>query len=154
MISAVFDCVVYVQAALSRTGPAFACLSLAEAELVALYLSPEILNEVRRTLDQPTLRRKYKQLTDERVSRFLEYLETIAVITQDPPPIFSLRRDPKDEPYVNLALETSSRFIVSRDADLLDLMEDEGFRKNYPRLTVLDPPAFLMYVREQAAKRT
>jgi len=34
MIAAVFDCVVFVHAVLSRKGPAFACLQLAEAEHV------------------------------------------------------------------------------------------------------------------------
>jgi hypothetical protein len=50
MIVAVFDCVVYVQAALSRRGPAFACLQVAEAEHVILHLSPDIIEEVRQTL--------------------------------------------------------------------------------------------------------
>jgi predicted nucleic acid-binding protein len=86
------------------------------------------------------------------VAQFFEYLEKIAVICENPPPIFSLRRDPKDEAYVNLAVDTAARFIVSRDADQLDLMKEETFCKTYPRLTILDPPAFLKYVREQAAK--
>ena len=62
------------------------------------------------------------------------------------------RRDPKDEPYVNLAIERAARFIVSRDADLLDLMEDEMFRKRYPGITVLDPVAFLTEVRTEVAR--
>src|SRR5438105_1950685 len=103
MIAAVFDCTVYVQAALSRKGPAFACLSLVEAQHVTLYLSPDILDEVKRTLARPSLRRKYAKLTDENVAAFLENVEAITVITENPPPVFSLPRDPTDEPYVNLA---------------------------------------------------
>ena len=152
MIAAVFDCVVYVQAALSRKGPAFACLSLAEAEHLNLYLSPDILDEVNRTLGDPSLRRKYATITDETVAQFLEYLEKISVITQNPAAVFSLRRDPSDEPYVNLAIATSAPFIVSRDADLLDLMKDDEFRRTHPRITILDPPAFLRHVRAEVAK--
>lgn len=152
MIAAVFDCSVYVQAVLSRKGPAFACLQLAEAEHVTLYFSPEIIAEIRRTLDKPFLRTKFPKITDERVSQFLELLEKIAVIAQDPPPVFSLRRDPKDEPYVNLAIDTAASFIVSWDADLLDLMKDEGFRQSYPRIAVFDPVVFLRQVRAQVAK--
>lgn len=152
MISAVFDCVVYVQAVLSRKGPAFACLQLAEAEYVTLYVSPEILDEVTGILGQPALRAKYTSITDESVSDFLERVERIAVITQNPKPVFLLRRDPKDEPYVNLAIETIASFIVSRDADLLDLMKDEKFRMAYPGISVLDPVAFLKHARAQIAK--
>jgi putative PIN family toxin of toxin-antitoxin system len=151
MIGAVFDCVVYVQAALSRNGPAFACLQFAEAESVTLFLSPDILDEIKRALGYFALRQKYTNITDQTVVRFLQHLEKIAVITQNPPALFSLRRDPKDEPYVNLAIETSAPFIVSRDADLLDLMKDKWFRKTYPGITVLDPVAFLKHVRAVVA---
>jgi predicted nucleic acid-binding protein len=85
MIAAAFDCMVYVQAVLSRKGPAFACLQLAEAEHVTLYLSPEISDEIKRALGYPSLRRKYPTITDERVSQFLEHLEKISVIAQNPP---------------------------------------------------------------------
>jgi putative PIN family toxin of toxin-antitoxin system len=152
MISAVFDCVVYVQAALSRKGPAFACLQLAEAEYVTLYVSDQILDEIRRALSYPSLRQRYTRITDETVSQFLEHLEKISVITQNPATVFSLRRDPKDEPYINLAVETAATFIVSRDADLLDLMKNEQFRKTYLGITILDPVAFLRHVRAQVAK--
>jgi putative PIN family toxin of toxin-antitoxin system len=152
MIAAVFDCSVYVQAVLSRKGPAFACLQLAEAEHVTLYLSREILDEINRALGYPNLRRKFPTITDERVSQFLEHLEKISVIAQKPTEVFTLRRDPKDEPYVNLAIETAAPFIVSRDADLLDLMKDESFRRTYQRITILDPVAFLKHVRAEVAK--
>jgi len=33
--------------------------------------------------------------------------------------------------------------VVSRDKDLLDLMDDPDFRQRFPHLTILDPPAFL-----------
>ncbi len=36
MIAAVFDCVTYVQAAISSNGPAFACLLLAEDKHITL----------------------------------------------------------------------------------------------------------------------
>lgn len=33
----------------------------------------------------------------------------------------ALDRDPKDEPYLNLACVSGAEYLVSRDADLLDL---------------------------------
>jgi putative PIN family toxin of toxin-antitoxin system len=117
-----------------------------------LYLSPEISDEIKRALGYPSLRRKYPTITDERVSKFLEHLEKISVIAQNPPEVFSLRRDPKDEPYVNLAIETAAPFIVSRDADLLDLIKDESSRRMYPSIIILDPVAFLKHVRAKVAK--
>jgi putative PIN family toxin of toxin-antitoxin system len=147
MIAAVFDCVVYIQAVLSSRGPAFACLALAEEEHVSLYISPDILDEVKRSLASPSLRRKYSAITDESVETFLARVVAAATLTQNPPAIFSLRRDPKDEPYLNLAIEQHVPFVVSRDKDLLDLMQDDTFRKTYTWLTVIDPAGFLKHVR-------
>ena len=36
-----------------------------------------------------------------------------------------------------------AQFLVSRDKDLLDLMNDASFRQRYPDLSILDPTAFL-----------
>jgi predicted nucleic acid-binding protein len=58
----------------------------------------------------------------------------------------------KDEPYLNLAIEWAAPFLVSRDADLLDLMKDESFRKTYSGITLLDAVAFLKHVRPEVAK--
>jgi predicted nucleic acid-binding protein len=49
---------------------------------------------------------------------------------------------------VNLALVTGSRLIVSRDKDLLSLMdlaqpEGKDFRARFPDLRILNPVAFL-----------
>ena len=57
--------------------------------------------------------------------------------------MFTLDRDPKDEIYVNLAIEAGASYLVSRDKDLLDLMNDPDFRSRFPGLTILDPVAFL-----------
>jgi putative PIN family toxin of toxin-antitoxin system len=123
-----------------------------EAEHVTLYVCPEILDEVTRTLAQPALRRKYAKLTAETVTAFLADVEEITVITENPPSAFSLPRDPADEPYVNLAVATSAHFVVSRDPDLLDLMKDDHFRTAYPRITALDPVGFLKHVRAEVAR--
>jgi predicted nucleic acid-binding protein len=44
---------------------------------------------------------------------------------------------------INLAIEVSATFLISRDKDLLDLIGDPDFRQRFPHLTILDPPAFL-----------
>jgi len=70
-------------------------------------------------------------------------------VLSEVPRVFTLERDPKDEPYVNLALATGAQYLVSRDRDLLDLMSVADFRQRYPALNILDPPAFLRALAEQ-----
>ena len=134
---------VFVQALASDLGPAFACLQLVREGKVELCLSAAILAEIRDVLARPKLRRKLPSLTPGRVSAFLDDIASYAMIISDVPDRFRYDRDPKDEPYVNLALAAGARYLTSRDRDLLDLAEDEIFRQQFPGLTILDPLAFL-----------
>ena len=54
-------------------------------------------------------------------------------------PVSFRYRDPDDEPYLNLAIAVSADYLVTRDNDLLDLMQDSAFRVRFPSLTILDP---------------
>jgi len=140
---AVFDCMLFLQAATSDAGPAFACFRLVDAGRVTLCVSPEVLAEVGDVLGRPALRRKFPSLTAERVAEFLESVRAGGMVLDDVPRAFPLARDPDDEPYVNLAIAAGARYLVSRDRDLLDLMADPEFRARYPDLAILDPVAFL-----------
>ncbi len=81
MIAAVFDCMVFLQAATGNRGPAFACLSLVEAYQVTLSLSPAILAEIRVVLSRPKIKAKFPSLTPHRVDAFLLKLASLAVVT-------------------------------------------------------------------------
>jgi putative PIN family toxin of toxin-antitoxin system len=152
MISAVFDCGVFLQAAINDTGPAHACLAHVETGDVKVWLSDEVLAEVRETLSQPKIRAKFPHLTDERTSAFISHVTRLGTCIQAPA-VFALPRDPDDAKYVDLAIAAAAAFLVSRDNDLLSLMNDEGFRKAHPGLTVIDPVGFLRHVRIDVAQR-
>ena len=98
MTAAVFDCMIFLQAATNDQGPAFACLSLVELGHAALHVSPTILAEVGDVLTRPKIQKKFPHLT---------------VV-----------------------------HVVSRDKDLLDLMNDSSFTGKYPHLRIVDPIAF------------
>ena len=140
MTPAVFDCVVLLQAAANPEGAAGACLAFVESGHVNLFLSPAILDEARDVFTRPRTRKTFPQLSEQYVDRYLLKVTTLATIVYDVPAAKQLPRDPTDEPYLNLAIATQAPFIVSRDKDLLDLMNDEAFRKQFPDLTILTPP--------------
>lgn len=142
-VLAVFDCMVILQAAARPTGPAGACFGAVREGRVTLLLSPEILTEVRDVLSRPKVLRKFPALTQEAIDVFLRELADRAVTILDVPSLFRLPRDPKDEPYINLAIHAQVSYLVSRDNDLLDLMDDKAFRQEFAGLTILDPVSFL-----------
>jgi putative PIN family toxin of toxin-antitoxin system len=153
MIGAVFDAMTFLQAVTNRKGPAGACLALVDEGQVKLFVSADVLEEVRDVLYRPVIRNAFKKkLTDEIAQDFLDHVVDKAHAVEHVPNAFRLERDPDDEPYINLAVAARASFIVSRDKDLGDLMNDDEFRKTYPDLTIIDPAAFLKHVRAEIAK--
>jgi putative PIN family toxin of toxin-antitoxin system len=153
MTPAVFDCVVLLQAAANPFGPAGACLAFVETGDVNLFLSAAVLEEARDVFLRPATRKRFPQLTDEKVDRFLLKVATLSTFVQDVPATTQLSPDPKDERYLHLAMATQASFIVSRDNHLLDLMKDDAFRKACPAITIVDPPVFLVHVRAEVASK-
>jgi len=131
------------QAAANSEGPAAELFRRLEAGWFNLYVSAEILNEMRDVLSRPKLRAKNRHITDESVRRVFESLSRFARSVSGVPSAFSLPRDPDDEPYLNLAVAVDADHLVTWDIDLLDLMHDEGFRSQYPHLLILNPVAML-----------
>jgi putative PIN family toxin of toxin-antitoxin system len=146
----VFDCMMYLQAAANRQGAAGACLDLVEDRHVRLFASSAILEEVEDVLNRPKIRAAFPKLTDDHVAAFTEQVRELAQIEDNVPAFHALPRDPDDEPYLNLAIAKQASFLVSRDKDLLSLMNDDDFRKAYPGFTIIDPAAFLTQIRAAA----
>ncbi len=140
---AVFDCMVFLQGAGRPAGPAAACLRLLDEEKVVLCVSSETLAEVRDVLTRPKTLRKFPGLSPEWVEAFVKHLELKGALFANIPQAVTLQRDPKDEPYLNLAIAAGAKDLVSRDNDLLDLMKDVDFRARYADLLVVEPVAFL-----------
>ena len=152
-IRVVFDCMIFLQGAARRESPAGICLLLVELGAVELCLSKEISNEIRDVLTRPSIRQKFSSLTDELVDQFLGALERQSVMFSDVPHAFTYERDPKDEPYINLALAAGATYLVSRDKDILDLaspsnLDGERLRQKASQLRILDPMTFLLELEQ------
>src|SRR5438132_12869239 len=113
MTAAVFDCMVFLQAATNDRGPAFACLALVEANEVALYVTPAILAEVRDVLARPKIQAKFPHLTPNRVDIFLLKIATLATVVNDVPDAGLVIRDPNDLPYLTLTIARTVQTIAT-----------------------------------------
>lgn len=148
----VFDCNTFFQALASPDGPAGQCVQLAFDGRVHLFVSPTVLEELRDVTARPLVISKL-HIVAERVDEFLEAIEIAATLLAGFPEFFVYERDPDDAHYVNLAIAANAELIVSRDKDLLDLMDTTNpeamlFQNRFPSIRILNPVAFL---REQTA---
>ena len=149
----VFDCGVFLQGLLSKSGPAVKCLELFENDRIRLVMSEDVLAEIKDVLSRPRLRERNPNLTDEKVEGLIEMLLLKAEFVEEVPEHFTYSRDPNDEPYLNLAIETEAVFLVSRDSDLLDLMTDHSdeakdFRRRFRKIKIVNPVEFLQIMEK------
>lgn len=140
----VFDCNVFFQALTSPLGPAGRLLSYASSGIVSLYVSEGAFDELRGVTERPYIVQKYR-LDAQAVSEFIAEVRSFATCLDSVPHVFEFPRDPKDARYVDLALATSAKLIVSRDKDLLSLRDastadGQDFIARYPALEILTPP--------------
>jgi putative PIN family toxin of toxin-antitoxin system len=145
---AVFDCNTILQAIAFEHGPAAACVRLVEATELELFISKATLAELRRVLRYEEVLAISANMTPVRVGAFIERLTYRATLIRRVPHVMDYPRDPKDEPYIDLAVKAKADYLVSRDKDLLSLMTGHAavckqFRQLTQPLRVLDPVAFL-----------
>lgn len=150
----VFDCVVFLQGLIKESGPAVNCIERFEQGRLSLVISSEILTELYDVLSRSQLRRDFPLLTDEKVEQLIETLLLKGRMLRNVPRRFELPRDPDDEPYLNAAIESGAQFLVTRDRDLLDLMnwdtkEGRDFQSRFPQLKILNPTEFLKALESQ-----
>jgi putative PIN family toxin of toxin-antitoxin system len=148
----VFDCNVLIQAISNDAGPAGQALQLLERNLITVYVSRAVLNELRAVLDYANVRKKLPALTDLRIDAFIQHLAFRATFLRRVKHVFDYPRARQDEPYIDLAAAARAHYLVSRDKDLLSLATDHSligkqFRQRFPQLHVVNPVAFLDSVR-------
>ena len=147
----VLDCNVYLQAYLSSKGSAERILKLADSDLVEIFTSREVIEELNDVLARPEFVEKFSHLSAESVESFLKRLNAAAKYIRKVDSHFEFRRDPKDARYINLAIQIDADFIVTWDKDLLDLMtgiddESKQFRRKHQPLRIVEPTEFLSIV--------
>ena len=147
-IRVIFDCGLFIQAFLNPKGAAGRCLELVRSGRAQLFVSPPALTEVKEVLSRPRILSLLPHATPEQTAAFLEDVVANATNLRAVPYKFRFERDPKDAPYLNLAIAARADYLVTRDRDLLDLMtghtaECKEFRQRFRKIRVIEPVEFL-----------
>lgn len=140
MIRAVLDANVFISALIRPEGPPGQILiELVEREAFALILSAAIVEEVRRTLDDPRLKR-HVRLTSQEIEAWLASLQGVAELVEGRRSVIVVASDPDDDKYFAAAVEGAADVVVSGDKHVLEV-------KQFERIRVLTPRAFLDMLR-------
>jgi putative PIN family toxin of toxin-antitoxin system len=148
----VLDTVIYVQALISGRGASAGCVDRLKAGRFVVLLSNAVLAEMRDVPLRPELTRRYPYLTPQRVEAFVKEIESLALSIPAPTPVFSLPRDPKDEPLIDLAVAGDADYLVTWNERHLtylmkqDTVEGRDFCERFPRVRIMSPSDLLKII--------
>jgi len=110
-------------------------------------LSRAILSEYREILRRPAILEKYSELNHPRIGIAIERLLYVSDLHRRIGIHFSFPRDPKDSPFLELAIAASATHIITTDQDMLDLVDgrDDASKRFRQRTAtqVLRPEDFI-----------
>ena len=110
-------------------------------------LSRAILSEYRSILRRPAILDKYPELEDPRIGEAIERLLYVSEFHRRIATHFSFPRDPKDSPFLELAIAASATYLITTDKDMLSLVggRDDASKRFRQRTAtrVLRPEDFI-----------
>jgi len=126
MFRVVLDANQFVSALLNAHGFPARILNAWRHGIFELVLSVSILEEIRRVLNYPRLRRVHKKSAAE-IDSFLEDLSVLAFMAPELIQLFVVK-DPDDNKFLVAAVESESKYLVTGDSDLLKIMEYDSVK--------------------------
>jgi putative PIN family toxin of toxin-antitoxin system len=144
----VIDTNTLLRGVLSETSAAARLRRAAEQRVVIPLLSKPVLDEYRAVLSHPSLHERFPELAAKDIAYLMKRLLFIGEYVRTPRAHFEFPRDPRDEKFIELAIELSATWIISSDKDLLSLPQSKSdagkrFRQRLPGVKVIEASDFL-----------
>jgi putative PIN family toxin of toxin-antitoxin system len=135
VLRVVLDANVVVSGWLQAAGPSGRVLSAANTGRFRTVVSQAIVEEYRRSLGYPKIRRRLR-VSPRVVDTWLDTLVHLSDVVPGARDVAVVRTDPDDDKYLAAALEGMASLVISGDRDLLDL-------ETYEELRIMSPLAFI-----------
>ena len=139
-MKAVLDVGQFVSATIQPRGHPAQILSAWRAGRFELVTSIAILDDLRRVLRYPHLRKRHRW-TDEEIELFVDSIALAATLTPGDLEVNAIAEDPTDNKVVSCALEGQADYVVASDDHLLKL-------ERYSHIVILPPRRFLELLEE------
>lgn len=133
----VLDTNVYVSALMKPAStPGKVFKKIVQNSSYELVVSEAILDEIRRVLFYPKVRKHIKG-TDDEINHWIQSISMIAhIVYPENHDEVIVHEDPDDDKFILAALEGRAKILISGDAHLLKL-------KKYQGITIITPQTFL-----------
>ena len=140
-MKAVLDVGQYVSATIQAKGHPAQILSAWRERQFELVTSQPILDDLRRVLSYPRVR-KYHKFSDEEIAVFVDSFAMAAQLTPAQLEITAVAEDPTDDKILACAVEGQADYVVSSDEHLTSLGSVSG-------IPIVRPSRFLELLRQE-----
>jgi putative PIN family toxin of toxin-antitoxin system len=144
----VIDTNTLLRGILSDTSAAARLRRAAERRIIIPLLSKAVLDEYRAVLTHPSLRERFPELAAREIAFLVKRLLFVGEYIRMPKAHFDFERDPRDQKFIELAIDLSGTHSISSDKDLLSLTvsSDEAgkrFRQRLPGVKIVEAGDFV-----------
>ena len=108
-------------------GNSSALLKLAEEEKIELFLSEDIIGEIRNIMLRDKFQLKLENM-ETYVERIIEKLIEVSEIVEPVEKLDVVKEDKADNKFIECAIECNADYIISGDSHLLNLGESMGVK--------------------------
>jgi len=121
----VIDTNIFVSSLIKKDSVPARLIQLWRENAFLIIISVQILEEIKRVLQYPHIKNKYK-LTDEEITLAVATIEKDAIVLVDVLELDVIKEDPDDNKVLACALEVRADYIISGDKHLLALEQYEN----------------------------
>ena len=141
MTKVVLDANIFVSSIIVPKGKSAQIIDLVVKKKIELIISQPILEEVRRVLFYPHIKKRHPH-NSEVIEKFINKWTRLAHLTQGKIKVDAIKDDPTDDKYLECAVEGKADYIVSGDKHLKNLKEFRGIK-------IIEPSVFLTLIEKQ-----
>lgn len=127
MLRTVLDTNVIVSGTIGNSGSPFIILEAWRKGRFILITSQTLIDEVERVFRYPRIQKKY-HITEKQVTNVIKNLINYSISTPRNIKLSVITKDPPDNEVLIAALEGEADYIVTGDADLLELKSYKGIK--------------------------
>lgn len=140
MYRVVIDTNVLISGIIQKSGFPYKVVKFWENGALVLITSPAMIEEAKKVIEYPKIKKKYA-LGEDNIKQIVLNLLRYSIVVDNPQALNVIKEDPEDNRVLSTAIDGKADYIVSGDSHLLSL-------RSYKGIDIITPKGFCEIMRK------